>query len=328
MQTREATMGRRVFQAMAISVMMMFLFVWLFATALHRPQPHDLRVGIVGPETMIETVMAGAEANAPGTFVFTSYPSADEARSAIKERDMDGALIIGSSEPQILVAGASGQAASGAIVGAFTAMAEAFGLSPTVEDVQPLPDSDSRGLVPFFLVLGVSVSAFLFQVLAREQMRRSGLMVTAVSLAGFAVFGGLVAALAVGVAVGFASGYWALAGVCALLALAVAAATAACCRLFGRAGIGVAGLIIVLLGNASSGSVIGASFLPQPFRSLSPVLPAGSGLEAVRSVLYFEGAGVGWPLGILALWVAGSFVVLAGTALWQTRAGRPMEVPA
>jgi hypothetical protein len=129
-------------------------------------------------------------------------------------------------------------------------------------------------------------------------------------MTGFAVLDGLIASLAVSVALGFDSTYWGLAGVCVLLALAVAAATRACIELFGRAGTGVAGLVVILLGNASSGSIIGARFLPEPFRTLSPGLPAGEALEAVRSTLYFSGRGLGWSLAGLAFWVVGSWVVL------------------
>ena len=146
----------------------------------------------------------------------------------------------------------------------------------------------------------------------------------------FSVLDGLIAALAVGVVLGFDSGYWALAGVCALLALAVSSATAASCELFGRAGIGVAGLVLILLGNASSGSVVGGAFLPQPFRWLSFGLPAGSGLDAVKSVLYFGGDGAGRRLGTLAVWVAGSLVVaacVAGARVWRKqRKAQPVEV--
>ena len=135
----------------------------------------------------------------------------------------------------------------------------------------------------------------------------------------FAVLDGLLAALAVGIVLGFDRGYWSLAGTCALLALAVASATAASCALFGRAGIGLAGLVIILLGNASSGSVVGSAFLPQPFRWLSQGLPAGAGLEATRSVLYFGGSGVGGKVGTLAIWVAGSFAILVCVAAGRSR---------
>ncbi|MBN1320814.1 MAG: hypothetical protein JXA87_08235 [Thermoleophilia bacterium] len=323
-QAKEHEGWHKVLAPMAVSVVMVFVFVWLFGAALHRPEPHDIVVGFVGPPAVAEKVGAAVEISAPGAFTLVAYGSADEARGAIEERDIAGALVVGLGQPRILVAGAGGQAASGAISGVFSALAQAFGQPAAVEDVQPLPESDSRGLVPFFLVLGVSVSAFLFQVLSRERTGRQSLLGSMGSMLVFALVDGLAAALAVGIVIGFGS-YWPLAGVCVLLALAVTAATAACCRLFGKGGVGVAGLIVILLGNASSGSVIGSAFLPQPFRWLSPVLPAGSALEAVRSVLYFGGAGAGWRVATLALWVAGSFVILACVALRRVRSMRPAE---
>jgi len=318
---------RRALAPMAVSLVMVFVFVWLFGAALHKPEPHGVPVGFVGPSSVAESVGGAVDIHAPSAFTLVTYASVEEARKGIEERDLAGALVVGSGQPRILVASAGGQAASTAISGAFSALAEAFGQPAAVEDVLPLPGSDSRGLVPFFLVLGVSVSAFLFQILAREGMGGRRLLDRLGSLLVFAVADGMAAALAVGMVIGFDS-YWALAGVCVLLALAVTAATAACCCLFGKAGVGVAGLVVVLLGNASSGSVIGSAFLPQPFRWLSPVLPAGSALEAVRSVLYFGGAGAGWRLATLFLWVAGSFAILASAALWRIRSTRPAEVTA
>lgn len=305
---------RAAIAATTVGVAMVFLFVWLFAAALHQPRAHDLKVGVVGPAGVIERVAAAVEANAPGAFVLSGYASAEEARAAVRGRELAGALVVGSAQPLIMVASAGGEAASTAIYGALTATAEALGQSPTVEDVQPLPASDPRGLVPFFLVLGVSVSGLIFQIIYRAQTGSFRLWSALASMTGFAVLAGFLAALAVAIVLGFESSYWLLTGVCALLALAVASATAAACGLFGRAGLGVAGLVVVLLGNASSGSIIGSAFLPQPFRWLSPVLPAGSGLEAARSALYFDGAGLDWQLEKLAIWVAGSFLLLACVA--------------
>lgn len=312
---------------LVISAGMVFVFVWLFGAALHKPQAHELEIGVVGPAVAVQGVEAGLETNAPGSFVVSAYAAPDEARAAIRDREIVGAAVVGSGEPLIMVAGAAGQPTSNAVTGALTAMAQALGKTPTVEDVQPLPASDSRGLVPFFLVLGVSISAFLFQVLSRTTAGSFRLGSGMAALVGFAVVDGFLAALAVAIVLGFDSSYWLLAGVCALLALAVAAATAACFGLFGRAGIGVAGVIVLLLANASSGSVLGSAFLPQPFRWLSPVLPAGAGLEAARSTLYFDGAGFGWSLGTLALWVAGALLVLACVAAVRNRTKAAAEAP-
>jgi hypothetical protein len=332
MSTRTLGLKREIVSAIFIGLVMVFFFVWLFAAALHQPAPHELRVGVVAPAMVVDRISSAAEANSPGTFLFSTYASAGEARAAVLGREVNGAVVIGSGDPLILVAGAGGEAASKAISGAFTAIATSLNKTATVEDVVPLPASDTRGLVPFFLVLGTSVSAFIFQIVMRSRSARFGLRETFAALLVFSVLDGVVAALAVGIVLGFDSGYWALAGVCALLALAVSSATAASCELFGRAGIGVAGLVLILLGNASSGSVVGGAFLPQPFRWLSLGLPAGSGLDAVKSVLYFGGEGAGRRLGTLAIWVAGSFAVLACLAglraWWRPRKAQPVEVAA
>jgi hypothetical protein len=315
---------------MAMGIVMAFFFVWLFSAALHQPAPHDVRVGVVAPAAVTQRVGDALRANAPGAFAVTAYASEEAARQAIRSREIAGAVVVGTGAPKILVASAAGQSASGAISAAFTAVAQAFGQSAAVEDVEPLPSADSRGLVPFFLVLGVSVSAFLFYLsLSGAKERPLSLPARMISLLVFSVVNGLLAAIAVCIVIGFDRTYWSLAGVCVLLALAVSSATAACLSLFGKAGVGVAGLVLILLGNASSGSVIGAAFLPQPFRGLSGVLPAGPGLEAVRSALYFGGAGARWHLVTLAVWVAASFVVLTGVGLWKrAQAPRLDRIPA
>jgi hypothetical protein len=325
--TRRATV-MLILVPMVIGVVMAFLFVWLFGAALHQPQPHDLLIGVVGPADVLEKVAGGLEKNAPGAFEVSGYASAEEARSAIQDREIVGAVVVGSGQPVIMVASAAGEPTSKAVSGALTAVAEAFGQSATVVDVQPLPASDPRGLVPFFLVMGVSISAFIFEVLSRTMGGPFRLRSGTVSMIVFAVLDGLFASLAVGIVLGFDSNYWLLAGACALLALAVAATTAACIGLFGKAGIGLAAIILILLSNASSGSVLGAAFLPQPFRWLSPVLPAGAALESARSILYFEEAGLGWSLGALALWIAGSFLVLAFVATARTRIKPSAVIPA
>jgi len=329
MDVPERSRWRGALAPVCVGIVIAFFFVWLFAAALHNPTPHDLSVGFVGPAAAQQQVLAGAEAHSPGVFSFSTYASEDEARAAILDREIAGALVLGLGKASVLVASAGGQPAATMISAAFTAMVTASGqpgLSATVEDVQPLPASDSRGLVEFFLVMGVSISAFVFALLLRPQRSRLPLLGKIGLLLAFAIVAGLVASLAVSIVVGFNTTYWSVAGVCALLALAVAAGSDAFMALFGRPGVGVAGLVLLLLGNASSGSVVGSAFLSQPFRWLSPGLPGGPALDSVRSVLYFDGAGAAWWLGTLAIWAAVSLVVVGCahvcTRLWQARQAR------
>ncbi len=306
-------------------------FIWLFAAALHLPQPHELPVALVAPDAAAVQVAAGLERQAPGAFTVTPYSSESAARAAIADRDAVGALVLGANGATILVASGASEAAAGAVSGAFTALAGALQLTATVEDVAPLPADDPHGTVPFFLVLGVSLSALIYAVVAYASGTagtRPGIGERLTSLVAFAVLDGLVAAAAVGLVLGFDENGWLLAAVCAMLALAVASAAAGLQEVAGTAGSGLAALFIVILGVACSGAMAGPWFLPDGFRALAPILPPGVGLAAVRGTLYFGGAALGLQLASLAVWALVSVGIVVGVDLWRHRpAGRQVTAP-
>jgi hypothetical protein len=296
-----------------VGIVIAGLFAWLFAAAFHQPQAHGLTVGLVAPDQAASAITAGLEQNAPGTFTVSRYDTADAARAAIDDRTIVGAYIVAAdAPPEILVASANGEASAGAVSGALTGVAKAAGATPTVTDVRPLPASDPKGVVPFFLVLGVSLSGLLYAILASVSPTTLPLSVRLTAMAIFAILAGLTAAAAVGLVIGFDTWYWTLAVVCTGIAWAVAATTAALQVLFGRAGLGLSAIFVVLLGAATSGGMVGSAFLPDGFRELSAVLPAGVGLYAARSALYFDGAALLWPIVVLVLWI----VVALGVLVW------------
>jgi hypothetical protein len=97
----------------------------------------------------------------------------------------------------------------------------------------------------------------------------------------------------------------------------VAGAVHGLARSFGLAGITVATLGILFLGQASSGGAVTALFLPEFFGAVSGWLPTGAGLAAVRNVVYFDGAAIAPPLLVLAGWG------LLGLALDLVARGHP-----
>lgn len=306
-------------------------FIWLFAAALHLPQAHELPVALVAPDAVVGKVTAGLEQQASGAFLLTRYGSEPDARAALADRGEVGAFVAGANGTTILVASGASEAAAAAVAGAFTAVAGAMQQAPTVEDVVPLPANDPHGTVPFFLVLGVSLSALIYAVIAFASgttETRPSLGERLASLAAFAVLDGLVAAAAVGLVLGFDENSWLLAAVCAMVALAVASATAALQEVAGTAGSGLAALFVVILGVACSGAMAGPWFLPDGFRALAPILPPGVGLAAVRSTLYFDGAALGVPLATLVAWVAIAVGIVVAVDLWRHRpVTRPVPAP-
>ena len=322
----------RAIAPIVIGLVLAAWFVWLFAAALHLPQAHELPVALVAPDAAAAQVTAGLERQAPGAFTVTTHGSASEARSALADREAVGAFVVGADGATILIASGASEASASAVAGAFTALAGALQLAPTVEDVAPLPDDDPHGTVPFFLVLGVSLSALIFAVTAQApgaNGSRPSLGERLAALVTFAVLDGLVAAGAVGVVLGFDEDTWMLATVCALLALAVASATVALQELVGAAGSGLSALFVVILGVACSGAMAGPWFLPDGFRALAPLLPPGIGLAAVRDTLYFDGAVLGLCAATLGSWAIVSLAVVVGVDLWRHRpAGQAMAAPA
>jgi hypothetical protein len=300
-------------------VVVAMAIVWLMASALHSPAPHGLRVGLVAPDQAAAAISASLESKQPGAFTIVRYASSDEARAAVDDRSAAGAVIVGNGTVQILVASGDSEASAAAISGAFTGVASGMGATPSVTDVHPLPASDPHGIVPFFLVLAVSVAGLVYGAVALILGGSASLLRQAGSLLAFALLGGLGAAATVGFVVGHDASQWLLALVCGLLALAVGSTTMALQRLAGIAGIGLAALFVVLLGMATSGGMVGPSFLADGFRELAGILPPSAALAAVRGTMYFDGAGLALPTAVLVAWIVVAFAVLVGAQVWIGR---------
>jgi hypothetical protein len=112
------------------------------------------------------------------------------------------------------------------------------------------------------------------------------------------------------IADGYGSGFWAAVGLVALGSAAVGLVVAGSARLLGRAGVALAALVVVLLGLVSSGGPVGSQVLPDFYRWLAPWMPAAELYSALRGALYFEGAGVGFPLLVLGGWLLGGLVLM------------------
>ena len=70
----------------------------------------------------------------------------------------------------------------------------------------------------------------------------------------------------------------------------------------GPLGVPVATLLLLTVGNSTSGATIGVVLLPYPARIVSGLLPPGAAVRAVADLSYFGGAHVTGPLITLALW--------------------------
>src|SRR5262252_8863268 len=80
----------------------------LIGTAIRDPRPHDVPVGLVGPQQAIQPMTQALAQKLPGAFKFTTYDSEDAARAALDRRDVDGVVLVGPTGARIVVDGAAG----------------------------------------------------------------------------------------------------------------------------------------------------------------------------------------------------------------------------
>lgn len=302
----------------------------LIGTAIRDPRPHDIQVGLVGPAPAVSQVTGALSAQAPGVFVFTSYDTEDAARTALDNRAIDGAAVLGQS-PKIIVAGAAGDAVTTVITTVFGSALASQGGPVPVEVVHQFAGGDAHGLVLFFLVLATLIATLVVQVgltvRARERGVTAWLGVTAVWA--------LVAAAAGAPVVDWisdwpydAAGIVSVSALLALASLAVGTVIGGATRLLGPAGLGLAALVAVVLDLVSSGGPAGSQFLPDAYRWMSAWMPAGQLYSALRGALFFGGQGVGTPQLVLVGWLAAGLLLMTVAAGLTRRVPRPAVAPA
>src|SRR3954447_26528789 len=275
-------------------VVLLFAFTAIFVRAFNHPEPHQVKVAVVGPPAALASVRAHLD---PREFYAVPYASEDPARAALESDEVRG--VVDSS--QVLYASAYGFVPGQMVK---SALGAAVGGQPRFVDVKPLPVGDARGLASFFTVLGTTIASLVFAILLTFVGGRHALRARTGAIALVAVLGGVAVALSVDSVVGALTGaFWGVAGIVALLIAAIVLATHGLARLFGAPGIALAALTFVLIGVSSSGGGVGYQMEPGFYRAVSQLLPSGAALTAVRNEVYFGGAHTLAVLVVLCAWV-------------------------
>lgn len=329
---------KRLIAATGVGLVVGFAFVAFFTSALHDPQPNELRVGVVGPAPAATEVRQHLAQAVPGGFDLRRYEDVGAARSAIREQDVDGAFIPDPTHPRLLLAGADGANVVNVLHAAFGATAASSGADLAVEDVAPLPGHDARGTSAFFLVAGTTLGSLMFGIVlffAGGHAITTPLRLRLGLIAAFAATAGLVMATATDlVADGLSGAFWSVVGITALLAAVVALTITALVRWLGTPGIAGGALFLMLFSLPATGGAIGPEFVPGLYRSVAPALPSHAALSALRGTVYFDNGGTTGSIAILLAWAAAALVVqLAAHVLrpippHPPATGSPVEVVA
>jgi hypothetical protein len=202
----------------------------------------------------------------------------------------------------------------------------------TVTDAVPAQPGDARGLSGFYLVVGWLVGGYLVAALLgiatrpRPATTRRAI-IRLIVLVPYAIVSGLAGAIIVGPVLGALTGHLiAISALGALIVYCAAVVTMGFQVLLGTLGVGLTLILFVVLGNPSAGGAYPAPLLPGFWRAISPALPNGAGVQALRHIVYFGSYGITGNLLVIAVYIVTAITVaITGTALLARRAatGKP-----
>lgn len=315
-----ATGMKGVLLPVAIVLVIGSIFVSVFLAAFHAPRPHDLPVAVVGTTQRLEQITGGLELGLPGGFEVKRYADENAARHALQDRKVYAAYVTGPGRSaQLFYAGANGPSVTSTVTGAFSGVAKANGDRLTVRDVVPASAGDTRGMSVFYAGFGVVLAGFLFGMMTYQMAPRLEYRWRMASLAAFSVLAGVLVAVIAG-SLGFAAlpgPFLGIAGVIALMAAAVGSATMAFMRLFGRAGMSLAAVVLFTFGNSTSGGTLPTAYLPDWLHPFSEILPVGVGVRAVQGLSHFGNDGLTAGVVVLVTWI----LVAAALLFWRDARG-------
>jgi hypothetical protein len=286
------------------------LLIPLFAAPAAALEPRDLPVAVAGPPQLAAQLAAAH----PGAFAITAVPDATAADAAIRGREVYGAILVTAAGPEVHVA----SAASPVVAQLLGQAAAGLGSGVPVRDVVPIDPDDPRGagFGAGFLPLAITsllAGVLVFFLVGRRTARLVALLAYG-ALAGLA--GSAVLIYWLGVLPG---DYLPVAGVLALVTLAIAATMTGLAAVLDRGGLALGAIVLFLVGNALSGIAAAPELLPQPLGEIGQWLPIGAGGTLLRSVAYFGGNGAGTAVTVLSAYAIGGLALLLAGGRGLTR---------
>ncbi|MEV7503967.1 carboxypeptidase regulatory-like domain-containing protein [Streptomyces sp. NPDC093018] len=292
-------------------------FLFCFAPALHSPGPHHAHVVVAG-RAAARDVDAVLKRTQPGGFDVTAVARASDARQAVRDRTAVAGFTTGETgapggrgaHPVLFVAKANGASLEQALTTTFTRLVAADGSAThlTVRDVAPTVRADRMGTTLVYFGIAWSVPGYLLATTllrATTFDRRGKLLAIAGAAALFSVVG-----FTVGAGLGYLPHNPVALFVAFLLTTAVATFASGLAPFTRRFFPAVGMTLFIVLSIPTSGGAAPAAMLPTFFQYVHAVIPLGNAVEALRSALYFGGAGMLRPVLVLCAWIAAGIALL------------------
>lgn len=301
-RAKAETIGR--YTAMFLMPLIMVgMMVGGYLAAMHSPTPNNMPVVVAGAPAAAAEFAQALELADPDAVDVRTVATAEEAQRLVVDRDVAGAVVLGEGNASLYTAGAAGSSQAGAVTGLLAPQIMAQGYELNAEDLAPLPENDKSGLGAMFMTTALIMAGYLpFSLTLSNSPELLRFRRAVPLLAGWAALAaGLVWAVT-GPVLGVVQGNaWTVLGICWLGVFAVGAVQLLLTRLLGPMAIIAAMFLLMVLGVPASNMGLSVYTMPDLYAFLHTFLPTPALGEALRSVMYFGGAGTGPYLLVLAV---------------------------
>lgn len=295
--------------------------------AFHAPEPHDLRVDVVGSGPSVQVLAQTLQDTGDGALDVRTVADRDAAVDHLDTQASYGAYVPGKS-PELLVATASSDTSATVVQKVFTEVAAGQGAPLKVTNVAPTADGDPTGQGIFFLLVAISIGSYASVAVIGGAGGALALRIRAALVAGASLVVSLVGAVFAGPLFGLVDhglgGLWAMAWLYSAGILLVGVGLHTFLKRWTTLGVMV---LFVMLNFTSSGGIFRPELQPGFFGSLHAFWNGAGFVEGVRSHVYFDGHALGGHVLVLVLWFVAGLAVMgvAGLAEARKRAAAPVE---
>ncbi|MFE6455955.1 hypothetical protein ACFVP0_00590 [Streptomyces cinereoruber] len=297
--------------------------------AFHAPEPHDLRVDVVGSGPATQVLAQSLQDKGAGALDVRTVADRETAVTALREQGSFGAYVPG-EKPELLVASGSSDTSAMAVEKVFTEVAAAQDAPLKVTDIAPTASGDPTGQGVFFLLVALSIGAYASVAVIGGAGAVLPMRVRVLLAAGMSFVVSLIGTLFAGPVFHLVDrglgGVWAMSWLYAAGILLVGVGLHTFLRRWTTLGVMV---LFVMLNFTSSGGIYRPELQPGFFGALHAFWNGAGFVEGVRAHVYFDGHALGGNVLVLALWllVGAALVAVAGLTE-KRRATAPVTQPA
>ncbi|MDH6125373.1 hypothetical protein [Kitasatospora sp. GP82] len=289
--------------------------------AFHQPEPHHLKVAVVGTTPKAQILAQTVKDKAGDALDVITLPDRQSAEQQLRDRNLVGAFVPNAQHPELLVAKANSDTSAMAAEAVFQTVATQQGVPLAVTDVTPLAAGDPTGQGIFFLLVALSIGSYgsvavIGAAGAALGMRMRGLVGLATSLV-VSVIGIATAGPLFHIVDHDRAAVWALAWLYSAGIIAIGTGLHTFLKRWTTLTLMV---LFVMLNFTTSGGIYRPELQNGFFGALHSFWNGAGFVEGARSILYFDGgAGLGGRVFTLVLWFVAGLAVLAVAGGYERR---------